>query len=269
MWYGPWGRSFLPVCVRTRPVLGPFERYGGRTMVQSTPLDMIKRSIRAKSAYGFRRIHRTRLIRIQGRRPSIAETLTLTSRRTPASRIASSSARATSLITVVGQRPSETTIEMTASCPRTARRMSSRLRPSPWTPDVSPRTPANVSGRRVNAVIECPRRTPSSRTSLPVRPVEPITAMFRFGFCGSDGSALSKLMKRHTSSRGFGPALGATFDLGRLAPAVLRLPWTLHLGRPRLQEILANDIAVEVLRDDVVVLASELGQARRVVFQRL
>ena len=186
-------------------------------MVQSTGLDVMSRSIRAKSAYGFRRIQRTKLMRIQGRRPSIAEALTVTRRRTPASRIESSSARVTSLITVVGPRPLETTIEMTASCPRTARRMSSKLRPSPAITDLSPRRPDRVSGRRVNAVIECPRRMPSSRTSRPVRPVEPITAMFRFDFCGSDCSALWKLMKPHTSPRGFGPALSATFDLGRLA----------------------------------------------------
>src|SRR5256712_12479081 len=93
--------------------------------------------------------------------------------------------------------------------------------------------------------------------------------MFRFDFCGSDGSALSKLMKPHTSSRGFGRPLGATFDLGRLAPAALGLPWTLHLDRPRLQEILTHDIAIEMLRDDFVVFVAELRQACRVVFQGL
>src|SRR2546430_706901 len=161
-----------------RPVVGPFERYGGRTIVQSRPLEATSCSIRAKSAYGFRRIQRTKLIKIQGRRPSMAETLTVTMRRTPASRMAVSSARATSLTTVVGPRPSGATIEITASCPRTARRMSSRFRPSPWTTPRSPWMSASASGRRVNAVIACCRRMPSSITSRPVRPLDPITAMF-------------------------------------------------------------------------------------------
>src|SRR5437867_8577306 len=171
-------------------------------------------------------------------------------------------------MTVVGPRPSETTVEMMASCPRTARRMSSRLRPSPVITDLSPRRPNRASGRLVKAVIECPRRMPSSRTSRPVRPVEPITAMFRFDFSGSDGSALSKLMKGDTSSRGFGPALGATFDLGRLALAALGLPWTLHLDRPRLQEILTHDIAIEVLRDDFIIFVANESKESEVIVSR-
>src|SRR5881409_1448145 len=159
---------------------------------------------------------------------------------------------------------------MTASCPRTARRMSSRLRPSPWTTDLSPRTPANVSGRRVNAVIECPRRTPSSRTSLPVRPVEPIPAMFRFGLCWSDSAALTRLIVVPMSSRGFGPALGTAFDLGSFRTrSAFGIARALCFDRPCLQEILAHDIAVEMLRDDLVVLAPELGQSSGVVLQRL
>src|SRR5436853_7782890 len=73
---------------------GPIERAGGDQLFHP-----------GKSAYGFRRIQRTKLIKIQGRRPSMAETLTVTMRRTPASRMAVSSARATSLMTVVGPRP--------------------------------------------------------------------------------------------------------------------------------------------------------------------
>src|SRR5207302_5049248 len=83
IWYGPCARSFPPAWLRTRPVVGPFERYGGRTMVQSSVLEETSLSIRAKSAYGLRRIQRTKLIKIQGRRPSMAETLTVTRRRTP------------------------------------------------------------------------------------------------------------------------------------------------------------------------------------------
>src|SRR2546426_12594878 len=50
--------------------------------------------------------------------------------------------------------------------------------------------------------------------------------------------------------------------------SLLRLP-PLYLDRPSLEEILAHDVTVEVLRDDFVVFASELGQARGIVLQRL
>src|SRR5436309_8526147 len=52
-------------------------------------------------------------------------------------------------------------------------------------------------------------------------------------------------------------------------PASLpRLP-PLCLNRSSLEEILAHDVAFEVLRDDFVVFASELGQARGIVLERL
>src|SRR5438093_8628376 len=52
-------------------------------------------------------------------------------------------------------------------------------------------------------------------------------------------------------------------------PASLpRLP-PLCLNRAGLEEILAHEVAVEVLRDDFVVFPSELGQTRGIVLQRL
>src|SRR5437867_13075806 len=50
--------------------------------------------------------------------------------------------------------------------------------------------------------------------------------------------------------------------------SLLRLP-PLSLDRSSLEEILAHEVTVEVLRDDFVVFASELGQARGIVLQRL
>src|SRR6266566_3372198 len=155
---------------------------------------------------------------IHGWRPSIAETLTVTRRRTPASRIASSSAVVTSLMTVVGPRPSVPTIEMTASCPATARRMSSRFRPSPCTIAFSPRTPTSPSGRRVNAVIECPRRKPSLRTKRPVRPVDPMTTMLRFDFSRSDCAALNAFMGETTPRTDLGPRKASLSIRGVLEP---------------------------------------------------